>query len=374
MSNYTKSTNFATKDALASGNPLKIVKGTEIDTEFNNIATAVNSKVDAYNPTITGQASFADGSATAPSITNDGDSNTGIFFPAADTIAFTKGGVEAMRIDSSGNVGIGTNSPAAKLNVVGDQFIVAAGSGTPQFGIQIKGTALTAVPAAQTQGYIATGDSAIGVAGDLLLAPRTDVAANIRFITGTSPAERCRIDSNGSLMVGTTDSSPNSGIGLKINPSATVPYFATVGSDTTSSNGAYYLYSTGAAAYRFYVGYNGTIFATNTTISAISDQRLKENIRDLDVGLDAVMSLKPRKFDWKEGKGKDIKGDRGWIAQEFEQVFPDLIDEWKDPAPEGEKPYKSIRADLIPVLVKAIQEQQAIIQSLTARIEALEGK
>lgn len=47
MSNYTKSTNFATKDALASGNPLKIVKGTEIDTEFNNIATAIATKVDS---------------------------------------------------------------------------------------------------------------------------------------------------------------------------------------------------------------------------------------------------------------------------------------------------------------------------------------
>ena len=46
MSNYTKSTNFATKDALASGNPLKIVKGAEIDTEFNNIATAIATKVD----------------------------------------------------------------------------------------------------------------------------------------------------------------------------------------------------------------------------------------------------------------------------------------------------------------------------------------
>ena len=41
MSDYVKSTNFASKDSLASGNPLKIVKGTEIDTEFNNIATAV---------------------------------------------------------------------------------------------------------------------------------------------------------------------------------------------------------------------------------------------------------------------------------------------------------------------------------------------
>ena len=46
MSNYTKSTNFATKDALPSGDPLKIVKGTEIDTEFNNIATAVATKAD----------------------------------------------------------------------------------------------------------------------------------------------------------------------------------------------------------------------------------------------------------------------------------------------------------------------------------------
>ena len=46
MSDYTKSTNFATKDNLTSGNPAKIVKGTEIDTEFNNIATAIATKQD----------------------------------------------------------------------------------------------------------------------------------------------------------------------------------------------------------------------------------------------------------------------------------------------------------------------------------------
>ena len=50
-----------------------------------------------------------------------------------------------------------------------------------------------------------------------------------------------------------------------------------------------------------------------------------------------------------------------------------MIDEWRDEAPKGEEPYKSVRADLIPVLVKAIQEQQALITSLTARIAALEG-
>jgi hypothetical protein len=54
LSNYTKSTNFATKDALSSGNALKIVKGTEIDTEFNNIATAIATKSDSASPTFTG--------------------------------------------------------------------------------------------------------------------------------------------------------------------------------------------------------------------------------------------------------------------------------------------------------------------------------
>lgn len=54
MTDYVKSTNFASKDALALGNPLKIVKGTEIDTEFNNIATAVATKADLVSPTFTG--------------------------------------------------------------------------------------------------------------------------------------------------------------------------------------------------------------------------------------------------------------------------------------------------------------------------------
>jgi hypothetical protein len=70
------------------------------------------------NLTVTGVADFADGTAALPSITNTGDTNTGIFFPAADTIAFAEGGVEAMRIDSSGNVGIGATSLAtARLYV-----------------------------------------------------------------------------------------------------------------------------------------------------------------------------------------------------------------------------------------------------------------
>lgn len=54
MSNYTKTVNFAAKDSLASGDSNKVVRGTEIDTEFNNISTAVATKADSASPTFTG--------------------------------------------------------------------------------------------------------------------------------------------------------------------------------------------------------------------------------------------------------------------------------------------------------------------------------
>ena len=76
MSDYTKSTNFASKDNLSSGNPLKIVKGTEIDTEFNNIATAIATKADLASPTFTGTPTLPSGTiATTQSST---DSSTKI--------------------------------------------------------------------------------------------------------------------------------------------------------------------------------------------------------------------------------------------------------------------------------------------------------
>jgi hypothetical protein len=73
MSNYTKTTNFAAKDSLPSGNANKIVRGTEIDTEYTNIATAVNSKADTAAPTFTGTVTAATvnvtGTLTADTIT-----------------------------------------------------------------------------------------------------------------------------------------------------------------------------------------------------------------------------------------------------------------------------------------------------------------
>ena len=76
---------------------------------------------------------FAPGAVTTPSITALGDVNTGLWFPAADTMALSVGGVEAWRVNSSGNVGIGTASPAYKLDVRGG--LVAVGNGTIFGGI-----------------------------------------------------------------------------------------------------------------------------------------------------------------------------------------------------------------------------------------------
>jgi len=78
MSNYTKTTNFATKDALASGNPAKIVKGTEIDTEFNNIAVASGTKADKASPVFTGTVTLPVTNADSLSIGGDGVTVTGI--------------------------------------------------------------------------------------------------------------------------------------------------------------------------------------------------------------------------------------------------------------------------------------------------------
>ncbi len=254
----------------------------------------------------------------------------------------------AVTIDASNNVGIGTTSPDDITS--GYTTVDVRGSTGGGLRLGVAGGNNMAIYASATT-------SVIEAAG----------SAALQLVTNS--AERARIDSSGKVLIGKAASSDTT-VGVELQPNG---YATATASSSANTFTTWNVYSTGAGAYRFYVGAGGTVYATSTTISAISDQRLKENVQDLDVGLDAVMALKPRKFDWKEGKGKNIKGDRGWIAQEFETVFPDMIDEWRDPAPEGEEPYKSVRADLIPVLVKAIQEQQALIESLTARIAALEG-
>jgi hypothetical protein len=88
MSNYTKSTNFATKDNLSSGDPLKIVKGTEINTEYDNIATAIATKADLASPTFTGTPTLPTGTIA---VTQSPGNNT----TAISTTAFVQAALTA---------------------------------------------------------------------------------------------------------------------------------------------------------------------------------------------------------------------------------------------------------------------------------------
>jgi hypothetical protein len=129
---------------------------------------------------------FADGTAAAPSITNDGDTNTGIFFPAADTIAFSEGGAEAMRIDSSGLVGIGTTTPSP----YGGALVVRkanTGQGVTNATAQFSDAVNSALWIGHTSG-----------ATNLV----ADAALTFGYTNGTTTTERMRITSDGYVLVG----------------------------------------------------------------------------------------------------------------------------------------------------------------------------
>jgi hypothetical protein len=281
---------------------------------------------------------------------------------AGNAISFT----QAMTLDASGNLGVGTTSPARRFSVVQDlnaftgMRISNSSSGTSaQAGCEFSnGTHTHAVGAAGTNytayGVITPNSAFLYSAGSNDISIAADGNGTIKFGTGTGVPERARIDSSGNFMVGKTGLDVTA-VGFEARSNGDVKVTR---SGSTSATTTLEVYSTGASAYRFYVGMDGTINATSIVISAISDQRLKENVRDIDTGLDAIMALKPRRFDWKEGKGQDKKDVAGFIAQEFETVFPECVGTSK--AGEDGIEYKNINHEtLIPTLVKAIQELKA---------------
>jgi len=136
----------------------------------------------------TGVTTVQAGTVSLPAITTSGDTNTGIFFPAADTIAFSEGGAESMRIDSSGNVGIGITSPTARLHVYG-------GSNN-QFKVESSGAEANFTLAGTSYGQINNS------VGDWYLT--NDASANIIFRTAST--ERMRITSGGYTKMSNTGS------------------------------------------------------------------------------------------------------------------------------------------------------------------------
>jgi hypothetical protein len=181
-------------------NANSITDGSIIDADINASAAIAGTKIspDFGSQTIqtTGVFSHAAGAVGTPSITFTGDLNTGIYSPAADTIAFVEGGVEAMRIDSSSRVGIGTTSPGSRLEVGGEAAprvgINSTGLGTPGLLFQGAGTTYGSIIENTQSGELAIKAGASG--------------QNSYFITfGTNDgSEKARLDASGRLLVGTS--------------------------------------------------------------------------------------------------------------------------------------------------------------------------
>jgi hypothetical protein len=202
----------------------------------------------------TGVTTVSAGSVSAPAITTTGDTNTGIFFPAADTIAFTEGGTESMRIDSSGNLSIGTTAAGQKLSIDG--------------GIQLYGGAnlrglYWSMYGSTNSGYIDINGSSDGNV--------------MRF--GTANTERMRIDGSGNVGIGTSSPAHK----LDVNSDTSRIARATTGSAyTLISNTGGDLYMgvdrstggglfTGTLAYASAIGNGASTalhFATSNTVRA----------------------------------------------------------------------------------------------------------
>jgi hypothetical protein len=284
-------------------------------------------------------------------------------------------GNTAVTVDASQNVGIGTASPLAgdKLTISGGYGTFLSGASGTEASLSVGRTTtdLTLGVAAAAANYFSG-----SVAGDAAIAFGS---GNLLFGSGninTAGTERMRITSTGNVGIGNDNPTGFNNAFTAITTGSYLPLF--VGHLNTSATGpgiivAKWLNSnaTSNVLMQFLINGvatgSGQINANGASAAAFgsySDARLKENIEPLPSQLDNILALKPSEFDYKDGSGHQI----GFIAQEMQEVYPDVVSE-------GENDMLTITgwSKTEARLVKAIQEQQTIINDLKARITALEG-
>jgi hypothetical protein len=386
---------------------------------------------------VTGSATveFADGSASTPSITNDGDTNTGIFFPAADTIAFAEGGVEAMRLDASGNMGLGvtpTNNTLGKTLQNGqagawtaetgtnrwwlgsnwyfnssDKYInnghatlYSQQNGTHTFFTSASGTAGNAITFTQAMSLTADGNLLVGttsgsnrlvVAGNIeqtstantiftnnisVVSSSADLSINsssANILFKTSSAERARIDSSGNLLVGKTSATSGSrfsiqGVG---STGATYNIYTTNSSSAvifaTEDGGQFYTGTLAGSPYNNTTGSAANMVVTSGGVlqRSTSSLKYKKNVQDATHGLADVLKLRAVTY---EGKSTSDAGKTfgGLIAEEVHDAgLTEFVQYAEDGTPDA-----LAYGNMVSLCIKAIQEQQAIIESLKARLDA----
>ena len=320
------------------------------------------------------RAAFVAGTAALPAITTTGDTNTGIFFPAADTIAFAEGGVESMRIDSAGNMGLGVTPSAwggSTALQVGPSGSVAGNSALPLI-ISANAYGTTAGFAAKyiTSNYATT---YLQYQGEHRwnTAPSGTAGNTISF------TQAMTLDSSGNLLVGTTVSPTSTGTaGVQIAQSSGIGLMYIGKTFSGSTDAMRFYYNGGGSAVQVgSINYTNTATAFNTS----SDYRLKENIQPMTGALAKVQALNPVTYTWKA----DGSDGEGFIAHELQAVVPDAVTGEKDAVEtytdedgvEQTRPvYQGIDTSfLVATLTAAIKEQQALITQLQADVAALKG-
>jgi hypothetical protein len=198
-----------------------------------------------------------------------------------------------------------------------------------------------------------------------------------------------RFDSSGNLLAGTTTPLSTSAHSFHALGTTTGDYAAAFQQNATGSNGrllrwilpntndaaAYFVFATNSGGTNcFNVFGNGNVTNTNNSYGPISDIKLKENIVDATPKLDKLLQVRIVNYNLKKDLGYESHKQIGVIAQELEQVFPGLVDESPDVDKDGNDigtTTKSVKMSVfVPMLIKAMQEQQAIIESLKARLDA----
>jgi hypothetical protein len=232
---------------------------------------------------------------------------------AGNAISFT----QALTLDNSGNLGIGTTSPAAKLQVVSGNIRLDNNQGLEWGG---------------ANNYIYGNET-------------TDIVA-----IATNGNERARITSGGDLLVGRTSASA---VAPRLDVQA-ANFAMAINTTNGGSDEAVRFYNNGSVA--------GSITTTSTTTAynVSSDQRLKKNIQDAPAASDLIDAIQVRSFDW---KFDDSHQRYGMVAQELLSVAPEAVYKPEDPDDMMAVDYSK----LVPMLVKEIQ-------SLRARVAQLESK
>jgi hypothetical protein len=253
-------------------------------------------------------------------------------------LRYEEGSSDILNVNRSGNVGIGTSSPSQKLEVNGSVQIPLSSAYylyTTNYGIG-TGTGLE----------IFTGS------GDVM-----------RFITGgKSGTERARIDSSGTLLVGTTTANSGAANGFGAVQTADATYCFTNHASGTAAYSWYHSfgYATSQIGYIYQSGTTAVVYSTT------SDYRRKSNVKDLTGSGTFIDALKPRTFDWDTGD-KGV----GFIAHEFAEVSPMSVCGEKDGVDADGKPiYQAMQASSAEVIANLVAE----LQSVRQRLAALESK